>query len=345
MYRIDVTTAAGALPIPDAAGTGGYFAHAPPGSGATPTVVTSDWCNGIQEELMAFLTYAAIAADKTNHGQVLAAVLSLLDTAGVNGAGSIFGMITSNTPGSPTSSISISAGQCRDSTNAKSMVLAAPLSKSLTATWAAGNGNGGRSTAWAALANGQSGWLFMIFNPTTLAVDALFDQSPTAPTLPIGFTFFRCIGAVVLDAAATTIRLFDQAGDWFYYKLRSTDYAATANGAGVSYYRQLAVPVGLPLMVKTYFQSSGTITAASAILSGVFSPAFGAPPAYGSPTQWAWVRRLGTADSAGGTFSYGTSVQDVQCDAAGKVYTFSNDNSDVIALGVLGFKFERGKFY
>lgn len=337
MFRIDTSTAVGALPAPLALGTPGYFAHAPAGSGATPTVVSSDWCNAIQEEIAGVVEGAGLVLDKTNHGQLLIAI----GTIGANSAGSLFGMITSNTPGLETTSVSIAIGQARDSTNTANIVLAAPIAKLLTGVWAAGTGNGGRDNA-AALVAAQTWHVFVILNPVSGAVDALFSQSPTAPALPAGFTKFRRIGAIVLDAAATTIRAFSQNGDDFEYKLRSTDYAAASNGGGVPFLRKISVPAGIPVRAKCYFQSTGTANT-TAFLSGLYNPAFGVPPAFGPSTQWAQVRRGGWLDTTSTPNSFGTVMAEVTTDNNQQIYTFSSDTADVIALGVIGWTDKRGR--
>lgn len=337
MFRIDSSTAVGALPAPLAAATPGFFNHAPAGSGNTPTVVTADWCNTIQEELAAVVEGAGIALDKTNHAQLLAAI----QTIGANSAGSLFGMITSNTPGLETTSVSIAIGQARDTTNTANIVLAAPIAKLLTAVWAAGTGNGGRDLA-TALAAGQTWHLHVILDPANGAVDALFSQSVTAPTLPAGFTKFRRIASVLLDAAATTIRAYTQNGDLFEYKLRTVDYAAQANGGGVPFIRKIGVPAGLPFEAECYFQSTGTANT-TAFLSGLYNPAFGVPPAFGTTSQWAQVRRGSILDSTSAPLSYGTTMAKVITDANQQIYTFSSDTLDVIALGVVRYTDKRGR--
>lgn len=344
MQRIDHPTAAVALPAPGAPGAPGYFAEAPPGGSGVPTVVTADWANAIQEELIALITYAGIAPAKNNLTQVLTAILSLQDAAGVVGAGAIFGLTLSNAVGFVTTRITVAAGLTRDSTNVAKIVLAAPLTKRLDAVWAVGGGNGGRDNA-AALANGQTWHVFLILRPDTGVVDALFSQSPTAPTLPANYTRFRRLGAVILEAASTNIREFIQVGDWFHLKTRSTDFAAQANGGGVAYLRQITVPQGIKVEAHVYFQSTGTVNT-SAYLSGIFDPDFGVPAAFGGATQWAQVRRLSVYQAASGAdLAYGTVVAQVFTDAARQVYTFSSDPSDVIALGVLRWRDERGKFF
>ncbi|MDN7741569.1 MULTISPECIES: phage tail protein [Burkholderia] len=77
MFRIDQTTAVTALPAPSAAGTPGFFTGGNPATGQAATIVSADWLNLVQEELMSFLTEAGIVPSKTSYGQVLAAVQHL----------------------------------------------------------------------------------------------------------------------------------------------------------------------------------------------------------------------------------------------------------------------------
>jgi hypothetical protein len=77
MFRIDNVTAASSLPAPAAAGTPGFFTDGVPGT--TPaTVVSADWLNMQQEEFVSVIAAAGIALDKTNHGQLLAAIQGLV---------------------------------------------------------------------------------------------------------------------------------------------------------------------------------------------------------------------------------------------------------------------------
>jgi hypothetical protein len=61
MQRISSSTAVAVLPPPilPAPGTPGFFAQIVPGQGV-PTVMTVDWCNGIQEELIACILSAGL---------------------------------------------------------------------------------------------------------------------------------------------------------------------------------------------------------------------------------------------------------------------------------------------
>lgn len=342
MFRIDHPTAVGVLPAPAPAGAPGYFKQNDPGVGPS-TVVTDDWANMVQEELVGVVTGAGLALDKANHGQVLAAIQTLLDASGVTGAGSIFGLTTSNAAGFETSRITISTGLCRDTTNTAKLNLAAPITKRLDQAWAVGNNNGGRDAG--ALANGQTWHIFLILRPDTGVVDALFSQSPTAPTLPANYTKFRRIGSVILEAASTNIRLYNQTGNWFMLQFRSTDFAAAAN-AGGPFLRLISVPEGIRVRAKLYFQSIGGTIDANPYLSGVFDPAFGAPPAFGPGTQWAQIRRRSLWKNPGTWESYESYVIDCFTDTSRHVYTFSSEpTTELLALGVLGWEDDRGRLF
>lgn len=268
-------------------------------------------------------------------------VAAAVDASGSFGSGGIFGFIMSNTPAFTTTRITMTPGQCRNSLNNANIVTSVPFTKRLDTVWSPGDNGGGRDVG--VLANGQTWHLFMIMNATTLAVDALFSQSPTAPALPAGYTKFRRVGAVILESTSTQIRQFLQTGDWFSLKLRSTDYAAQANG-GAPFLRLVTVPQGIKVEAKFYFQSVGTQDA-NVYLSGVYDPDFGVPPAFGPATQWAQVRRFAVAVFAGGYASFNTVVFTQFTDSARQVYTYSSDGGDVIALGVLGWRDDRGRFF
>jgi hypothetical protein len=77
MYRIDNATAGTILPAPTPAGTPGFFTTGNIG-GQLATIVSADFMNGVQEELIAILAAAAIAPDKTVNNQVLTAILALI---------------------------------------------------------------------------------------------------------------------------------------------------------------------------------------------------------------------------------------------------------------------------
>ncbi|WP_433693199.1 hypothetical protein [Paraburkholderia phenoliruptrix] len=74
MFRIDDSTAATSLPVPEAAGSEGYFTEGSPTTGTPATNVRGSWLNMIQEELCAILAAAGIARSKTTYNQVNSAL-------------------------------------------------------------------------------------------------------------------------------------------------------------------------------------------------------------------------------------------------------------------------------
>ncbi|EHH68369.1 glycine-rich domain-containing protein [Gluconobacter morbifer] len=77
MYRIDTSTALSTQPAISAAGTGGFFTNGNAVTGVAATVVDADWLNGMQEELMSFLTAANLTPVKGTNNQVLTAARML----------------------------------------------------------------------------------------------------------------------------------------------------------------------------------------------------------------------------------------------------------------------------
>lgn len=77
MHRIDSSSATSNFPIPLPLGTPGFFRHGNPSTGEPYTVVTSDWCNSIQEEVVNVITGAGISLDKTKRDQLLTALNKL----------------------------------------------------------------------------------------------------------------------------------------------------------------------------------------------------------------------------------------------------------------------------
>ena len=254
--------------------------------------------------------------------------------------GMINGYICTNNVTYPLTFLSVAAGICRDSTNVRNIQLVTPMAKNLTAVWAAGNNNGGRDLS-TALAAGQTWHVFAIFNSSTLAVDVLFSQSPTSPTMPSGYVYFRRIMSIILEAASTSIRQFIQTGNNVALTVRGVEWSSTANGAASSYLRTVGVPTGLKLLVSFFYQSTNVGgNAANPAFSGVYDPDVGVPT-FGIPTQWAQIR----VSWSGVNDRYQTRIVEQWCNTAAQVYTASNDTGDVIGGGVLSWVDQRGIAY
>lgn len=83
MFRIDSPATAAALAVPAApGGTIGYFTEGDPVNSVPATVVSADWLNTIQEELMAIVLGAGIVPAKATRNQVLTSIQKLIQQGG-----------------------------------------------------------------------------------------------------------------------------------------------------------------------------------------------------------------------------------------------------------------------
>ncbi|TCK43974.1 hypothetical protein B0G84_2322 [Paraburkholderia sp. BL8N3] len=78
MQRIDDATAASSLPVPEAAGTPGYFTEGNPVAGTPATNVRGSWLNMVQEELMAIVAAGGLTPSKTTYTQVRDAIRAMV---------------------------------------------------------------------------------------------------------------------------------------------------------------------------------------------------------------------------------------------------------------------------
>lgn len=83
MQRITHASAAAALPDFDSTGTEGYFTEGNPGTGTPATVISADWLNGVQEELVGVIVAAGLDPSGSDLGQVLKALKVLFRPVGV----------------------------------------------------------------------------------------------------------------------------------------------------------------------------------------------------------------------------------------------------------------------
>jgi hypothetical protein len=167
--------------------------------------------------------------------------------------GYIDGLILSNGTDA-TNDINISAGKCRDSTDAVDIVFATALGKQLDANWAVGGTTGtpagGRDTA-AGIADGtyhlyairtaasSAGDVYMTTQATAAgALSALTTQGGTAAT----YVYARRIGSIT---RSTSIRPFVQKGDEFLLKTPLNSVSATNPGTSAVTFTVVGVPSGV----------------------------------------------------------------------------------------------------
>lgn len=259
-----------------------------------------------------------------------------------SGDGAIFGYLFTNTPGATTTQVTMSVGNCRDTTNTRSIPRAAPMTKRLDQPWAQGNGNGGRTSATAVGAN-QTWWIHAVLKDSTGESDLILDPSYANPTLPAGWAYFRPVYMVLTDAAGLIRQVIHYPdGDTTAFKAghRGTEWAATANGVAAGTLRNIGVPVGVKVEAKLWYQSQGGGGSASnPAFSSPFDPDVGVP-VVATPTQF-WEVRVAWNNA---NDRYQTRTCFCWTNTAAQVYTASNDTGDTIAGGVLGWRFARGRF-
>jgi hypothetical protein len=77
MFRIDNSSAVASRPAPQDAGSPGYFGRGDPAAGTSPTILTADWANMVQEELLAPIIAAGLTPSKSTVNQLLTALQQL----------------------------------------------------------------------------------------------------------------------------------------------------------------------------------------------------------------------------------------------------------------------------
>jgi hypothetical protein len=163
-----------------------------------------------------------------------------------------------------TDDISIAAGVASDSTNVDLMVLASAISqKHLNVAWAAGSNAGCLDTG--SIAN-NSYFIWLIKNVSTPAVDVLCSLSPSAPTMPTGYTEERRIGAVIRASAANV--LFTQDGNTFSL-LTPIAEASGVNPASTSAFTISLT--GVPIGIRVQWIGSAGLRARGATTSLLIS--------------------------------------------------------------------------
>lgn len=144
------------------------------------------------------------------------------------------GLGMANNSGDATNDIDFSVGEARDSTNVTNLVAATAMTKQLDVAWAAGSAAGGRMSA-AGIAN-TTYHCYVIRKDSDGTCDFGFDTSPTAPTMPSGYTYFRRIGSIIRSGGA--IKAFTQTGDLVTWKVAAADVTSvvgsTANRTAVT---------------------------------------------------------------------------------------------------------------
>lgn len=234
----------------------------------------------------------------------------------------------------PGTRIDIAAGVATDSTNARILRLASGLTKRLDAAWSAGSGNGGWDTG-SAPSNG-SYYVHLIMRPDTGAVDVLLSASPTSPTLPANYSYFRRIHAGVIQSSS--IRKYLQVGDRNWWDVPVLDINTTNPGTS-AITATLTVPTGIVVEADVFMGIRADASdGPNAALLTALAQADTAPNASGIRSISTGTINAGSDDWVAGEFS-------VLTNTSGQVrYRFSkSDAFTIFTMVTNGWRDTRGR--
>lgn len=163
----------------------------------------------------------------------------------------------SNNGGAPTTTVDVAGGYARNLLNTVNISQTGTLSGILqtSGAWAAGTGQNKLDTG--ARAANTTYHVHAIRKTSDGTGDILFSLSPSAPTMPSGYSGFRRIGSVLTDAG-NLIKAFTQIGREFLLTTPLADVNAAAVGSGTVLYA-VSVPTGI--VVQAIIQGSAQSTA------------------------------------------------------------------------------------
>lgn len=309
-------------------GTGWHYTVIADGGAVTIDPNGAELVNGAATQIIPDGFTATIICDGSAFRTTsINSVLADLADIGVSlAAGHLYGFTLSNSVADAANDIDIAVGSCLDSTNAKFIELTGALTKRLDANWAVGTNQGGLDTGSASGVNTYH--VHAIFNPTTSTVDILFSLSPTAPTLPTDYTYFRRIGAVIRGLAS--IRAFSQRGDEFLIDDPQLDIGVSNQGtSAVS--RGLPVPTGI--QVDALLRVRGSNASGWVLLVSPLDVTDTAPSISSAPLQDIGGT-AGVADRA---------TLRVRTNTSGQVRTRSSIASTELQISTFGWIDTRGK--
>lgn len=220
--------------------------------GNTPTSSPTQWrelyaaatetLRGSVELATAAETVAGASSSLVTHPAGVAAAIAAAQKLP---KGYFFGFTMANNSGAPNTTVDVGAGSASDSTGAVDINLTSTFSGILQASgaWAAGSGQNKLDTG----ARANSTWyhVYSIRKTSDATGDILFSLSPTAPTVPTGYSGFRRIGSVQTDGSGNIIQ-FINVGRLFLRKTPANDAAGSLPiNTDSSITLTLSVPLGV----------------------------------------------------------------------------------------------------
>jgi hypothetical protein len=221
----------------------------------------------------------------------------------------------------------VAAGFANNSTNV-AMITGAAIANKTQVAWAAGTGNGGKLSAAAMASNTWYYW-YALRKDADATVDYGFDVSPTTPTMPGGYTYFRYIGARKTQSASTNWDTFIQHGDEVWWStIPALDFTDTNPGTTAQTKTLASIPALKVMAILNVDIRTLTAATSTGILISALEVADVAPSSSGT-TPLAQMRSQ-IADIQHGVFRVWTNTS---AQIRYRIY-FSDANTAVRAVGI-----------
>lgn len=244
--------------------------------------------------------------------------------------GTIYGLTVSNNGSDLANDIDIAPGACVDSTGTVMMKLTGALTKRLDANFTVGNNQGMRETG--SISNAT--WhIFLIMRPDTGVVDVLASLSPTAPTLPANYVYFRRIRSI-RRVGGNIVREI-QVGDYVALRVPETIYSAS-NPGNSAVAITLAVPTGLQVLADL------TMTARDGSAGGDSNYLITANDQ--ADTAASTVSQMTIHSNGTDTIGASVGVRVLSDTAAGARFRMNGSNADIgVTITAYGYTDTRGR--
>lgn len=168
--------------------------------------------------------------------------------------GTITGLTLTNDAGDLTNDIGIAVGAASSDDavllNRESMSLTSAYVKQLDVNWSVGTAAGMLDTGIV----GNNTYHIFLIKDSTGVVDVLASLSPTAPTMPAGYTKKRRIGSIYRTGGANV--RFHQFGDEFWLDTPVADFNGLVAATTVQTLT-LSIPTGVSFIAMTNWMSNG----------------------------------------------------------------------------------------
>lgn len=164
------------------------------------------------------------------------------------------GFILSNDVTTPNTVLDISAGQCADSTNLKTINLSS-FTKSTGGAWTTGSGSNGMGVGLTVAPNTWYHVFAILYGAIT---DVYFDTSVAAANAPVGTTAYRRIGSIKTDGSSHILAFF-QDEDTIYWGAGSLDENGTNVPGSTSLLMTLDIPPGVKVRPLVRLESERSI--------------------------------------------------------------------------------------